>query len=179
MSTDQRYDGKENHANNCDLTGIPNPQSAENSPNSTSSPDDRPSISFSGVTFLNSQTIRVGDEFGDALTNPIAINRLQQDMRAWFMAYLPHWESSFAQSDLEQSIFHYQTLDRFLSSLVEAGIERQLANHYELNSATTASCERRLREAEINALQNEVKRLGELNAILKTVVEQKGGADHA
>ena len=126
MSTDQKYDGKENHANNCDLTGTPSPQSAENSQNPPASPDDRPHTSpSSGVTFLNENTIRVCDQFGDSLASPLAINQLRQELRAWFMAYIPVWESSFATGSLEESIYHYQTFDQFLSSLIEAGINRQ------------------------------------------------------
>ena len=103
-----------------------NPQSAENGPNSPSSPDDRPHTSpTSGVTFLDEKTIRVEDEFGDSLPNPVAINQLRQELRAWFMAYIPVWEASFATGSLDESIYHYQTLDQFLSSLIEAGINRQ------------------------------------------------------
>ena len=117
---------KQNYSAQPDNT-TSSPQSAKNGQNPPSSPDDRPLAiqASSGVTFLDENTIRVDDQFGDSLASPLAINQLRQELRAWFMAYIPVWESSFATGSLEESIYHYQTLDQFLSSLIEAGINRQ------------------------------------------------------
>ena len=120
MTTGQMYGDQHNNAPE-------NPQSAKKGPNPPSSPDDRPQATSptSGVTFLDENTIRVDDQFGDSLASPLAINQLRQELRAWFMAYIPVWEASFATGPLEESIYHYQTFDQFLSSLIEAGINRQ------------------------------------------------------
>lgn len=75
-------------------------------------------------TVEGSHTVTDFNEFGAMMTNPKAMNELRQDLRAWFMAYIPGWETSFSQNNLEESIRHYEALDNFLGMLIQEGISQ-------------------------------------------------------
>ncbi|MVM36236.1 hypothetical protein GO755_39870 [Spirosoma sp. HMF4905] len=114
MSTGQKYSGK----------GDSTTQSTQTAQNEAKLAATTKKRSKSGITFdkEDNETVTIPMAFGGRMQDPVQINRLRQDIRAWFTAYIPVWESSFNPNDLEKSIEHFEVLDEFLSALVEEGI---------------------------------------------------------
>lgn len=77
------------------------------------------------VKFIDKDTIRVDNGFGSFMKDPIIVNWIRQDIRAWFMAYLQTAPNTYVSSGTENSTQYFEVLDQFLSELVEAGINRQ------------------------------------------------------
>lgn len=77
-----------------------------------------------GVKFLTTDTIKIDGALGDMISNPIAMNLIRQDLRAWYLAYAPNWAESFSPNNLQQSTMHYELLDDFISGLIGEGILR-------------------------------------------------------
>jgi hypothetical protein len=121
MTTGQNYVGGDSHATATE-------QTAQNEAQLTPAPDQRQDnalkILYFGdpATTEGKHTVTIHSAFGSMLRNPQEINRLRQDVRTWFTTYIPRWEESYSESDLEESINHYELLDHFLSALINEGI---------------------------------------------------------
>lgn len=93
-------------------------------------PDISANNSKPGISFVGENTVLINSNFGDSMTNPSAMNQLRQDLRAWFMAYLPNWEHSPSNpNSLEESIEHYELIDEFISGLIAKGIQKGGVNY--------------------------------------------------
>lgn len=119
MNTEQSYTGKGGSANT-------SRQTAKKGAKTTNPADNWAGAASTTVNFVGENTIRVDNEFGYFMKDPVALNSIRQDLRAWFMAYLPVRESGYVNSSLEESTHHYEALDQFLSELIEAGINRHI-----------------------------------------------------
>lgn len=88
--------------------------------------NDRPGYKATGVSIQvknDVTTLRLASNFGILMRSPWLVNTLRQDLRTWFMAYVPTWEDSYSPITLEESAEHYQMLDDFLSALISEQIK--------------------------------------------------------
>ncbi|GAB3949516.1 hypothetical protein GCM10028805_25880 [Spirosoma harenae] len=118
MTTEQSYAGRGNNAN-------PNPRTAKTTAKSFSPADNR----YAPICFneQDPSIISFRCEFGDLMQDPKAINRIRQDIRAWFTAYLPSWEQSTTNPNTcEESAQNFNALDNFLGFVIDAGIDRMV-----------------------------------------------------
>ena len=119
MNSEQSYAGKGSSATS-------NPETAQKQGKTTKPADNWANATSATVNFVGENTIRLNNEFGSLMKDPIALNYVRQDLRAWFMAYIPVWESSYTPSTLENSVHHFEAIDQFLCELIEAGINRHI-----------------------------------------------------
>lgn len=114
MNTEQNYGGKGDSANH------PTPaaqNAAQSHPSSYGRRD-------SDVVFTSGNTISINSEFGANLIDPFFVSNLRQDVRAWFVAYIPVIDASLSHNDLDASVHNYDMLDDFFSTLIEEGMKR-------------------------------------------------------
>lgn len=118
MTTGQNYVGKESHATSVEQTVNTGSQTAQQE---FLTPEK--SLTFGNpATTAGKHTITVLSAFGGILRDPQQINLIRQDLRSWFMAYVPTWENSYSECTLTESINNYELLDHFLSSLIHEGV---------------------------------------------------------
>lgn len=123
MTTEQSYGGKESPA-------ILSEGMAKNEESVTSELDNRQNIPLKSLVFgdpsttTGKHTITVFSAFGSILRNPVEVNRLRQDIRSWFTAYVPQWEDGNSECSLTESLNNYALLDHFLSALINEGIHQ-------------------------------------------------------